>query len=245
MKILPVLDLLDGVVVRGVAGKRDEYRPVESCLAATADPLAVARGFREQLGLNELYVADLDAILSGRLNTSVFRALVADGFEIAVDAGLKNSERATEVLDTGAGSIIAGLETIPGPDLLRSLCNQFGSERVVFSLDLKGGRPLGDLAAWNTSDPLEIGIQAGELGARRIIVLDLEQVGVGQGVQTLELCRCLRDRFPQSQLITGGGVRHFEDLHVLQSAGIDAVLIASALHDGRIGAGDVKKFSAE
>lgn len=245
MKILPVLDLLDGVVVRGVAGKRDEYRPVESCLAATADPLAVARGFREQLGLNQLYVADLDAILCDRLNISVFRALVGDGFEIAVDAGLKDSKRAVEVLGTGADSVIAGLETIPGPELLRSLCEQIGSERVIFSLDLKSGRPLGDLAAWNTSDPLEIGIQAGEVGVRRIIVLDLQQVGVGRGVQTLELCRRLHKCFPQSQLITGGGVRHVEDLHVLQSAGVDAVLIASALHDGGIGRDDVKQVSVE
>jgi len=92
---------------------------------------------------------------------------------------------------------------------------------------------------------LEIGVRAGEAGIKRTIVLDLEQVGVGQGVQTLDLCRRLHDCCPQSQLIAGGGVRQIEDLHVLQSAGVDAVLIASALHDGRIGRDDVRNVLAE
>ena len=63
MKILPVLDLLDGIVVRGVAGKRNAYRPVESQLVDNPDPIFVAEAFRNHFGLTEFYLADLDAIL--------------------------------------------------------------------------------------------------------------------------------------------------------------------------------------
>jgi hypothetical protein len=42
MRILPVLDLMNGVVVRGVGGRRSEYRPVASRLAVSADPADVA-----------------------------------------------------------------------------------------------------------------------------------------------------------------------------------------------------------
>ncbi|MFM8221178.1 MAG: nickel transporter, partial [Planctomycetaceae bacterium] len=43
MQVIPVLDLLGGVVVRGVAGQRDSYRPIVSQLVDGAEPLAVAR----------------------------------------------------------------------------------------------------------------------------------------------------------------------------------------------------------
>lgn len=242
MKIYPVLDLLDGVVVRGVAGRRGEYRPIESRLVATADPLDVARGFRDKLGLDELYVADLDAILHGRANTGVFRALVADGFRILVDRGLTDQRHAQETFDDGATSVIAGLETCPSPELLQSLCERFGSERIIFSLDLKAGRPLGEPGSWDTDDPFSIAMQAVNAGIRRMIVLDLAQVGVGQGVQTLALCEQLRRHRRDLELITGGGVRGVQDLRQLHAEQIDGVLVASALHDGRIGRAEVEEF---
>ena len=244
MKILPVLDLLDGVVVRGVAGQRDTYRPVESRLTTTADALNVARAFRDALGLSELYVADLDAILHQRPNQSVYQALVSDGFKIMVDAGLTNLRQAEEILSTGASSVIAGLETIPGPNLLASLCETFDHQQVTFSLDLQGGMPLGDTSQWETADPFEIGMRAVDAGVRNMIVLDLAQVGVGEGVPTLALCRRLQQECPQLQLITGGGVRDATDLQNLQNSGIDAVLVASALHNGRIGCAEIDALRA-
>ena len=42
--VIPVIDLKDGVVVRGVAGRRDEYRPIESRFASDPRPATVAQG---------------------------------------------------------------------------------------------------------------------------------------------------------------------------------------------------------
>ena len=242
MRIFPVLDLLDGVVVRGVAGKRDEYRPVESCLAASADALPMARAFRDRLGLDELYVADLDAILKDRPNLSLCRALAEDGFQIMVDAGLRDLQRARNFLDAGCKIVIAGLETSLGPEQLRSLCREFGAERMIFSLDMKGGLPLGDLSAWNTSDPFEIGTQAIQSGVQRIIVLDLAAVGVDKGLCTADLCRRFLGQFEGLDVITGGGVRNVDDLKSAELLGVDGVLIASALHDSGIGRPEIESF---
>lgn len=62
MHILPVIDLLDGQVVRAVAGERARYRPVRSRLAGDADPVAVAAALLELAPFAAVYVADLDAI---------------------------------------------------------------------------------------------------------------------------------------------------------------------------------------
>ncbi|MCA9070617.1 MAG: hypothetical protein KDA84_16920, partial [Planctomycetaceae bacterium] len=66
MQIFPVLDLMEGQVVRGVAGQRDQYRPVESVLTSGSDPLQIAHAFQAHLGLSTFYLADLDAIRFGR-----------------------------------------------------------------------------------------------------------------------------------------------------------------------------------
>src|SRR5207253_1947746 len=62
MRILPVLDLQNGVVVRGLAGRRAEYRPVVSRLTTSHQPLDIAQAFRDIFGFEHLYLADLDAI---------------------------------------------------------------------------------------------------------------------------------------------------------------------------------------
>src|SRR4029453_4474178 len=44
VEIIPVVDLKGGAVVRARMGRRAEYRPIETPLAATSDPVNVARG---------------------------------------------------------------------------------------------------------------------------------------------------------------------------------------------------------
>lgn len=243
MQILPVLDLLESVVVRAVGGVRGNYRPVVSQLVGETSALAVARAFRSQLGLDRLYLADLDAILHRHPNLDSYRLLRDDGFELMVDAGVRSIDDARAVIVAGASAAIIGLETIPGPELLAELFRELGPDQIVFSLDLRAGVPLGSLAPWGTEDPFEIAARSIDLGVRRMIVLDLLAVGSGNGVSTHALCRRIRTSFPELELITGGGVQQISDLQRLAEAGIDGVLVASALHDGRITRHDLERLS--
>jgi phosphoribosylformimino-5-aminoimidazole carboxamide ribotide isomerase len=242
MRVIPVLDLMHGQVVRGVAGRREEYRPIVSRLAASADPLNVARAFRDCLDLDELYVADLDAIAGAQPGYDLYHELADQGFQLLVDAGVRELSAAANLAGAGVAAVVVGLETLPRPETLSSVLSELGAGRVVFSLDLQGGKPLGDLAAWNTIDAATIAREAIALGVRRLIVLDLAGVGVGKGVGTGELCRTIRSAAPGVELITGGGVRDVADLELLAGGGVDAVLVASALHDGRIGRADIDRI---
>ena len=62
MEIIPVVDLMGGVVVRARMGQRDLYQPITTPLAATSDPVDVVRGLLAVYPFTTLYVADLDAI---------------------------------------------------------------------------------------------------------------------------------------------------------------------------------------
>ena len=67
MRVIPVMDLQGGQVVRGVAGQRDQYREVKSDLADPPRPAAIARALVDVFRFDEVYVADLDAIAVGQV----------------------------------------------------------------------------------------------------------------------------------------------------------------------------------
>lgn len=245
MRVIPVLDLLRGEVVRGVAGRRTEYRPIVSQLGCDAQPMQVAQALRTAFGFEEMYVADIDAIEGREPHWDVYRALLAERWRVWLDVGLNAWRRAQQLADlhvaghTIAG-VIVGLESLPHFELLRELLKLIGPERLVFSLDLKQGQPLTSQPAWQSLAPLDIARQVLDLGVRRWIVLDLAGVGVSGGINTLPLCTELRQLVPTIELITGGGVRGLDDLAAARAAGCNGVLVASALHDGRLSVANLR-----
>ncbi|MEX2114909.1 MAG: HisA/HisF-related TIM barrel protein [Pirellulales bacterium] len=238
MRVIPVIDLMGGVVVRGVAGRREEYRPIESKLAADARPRSIGAALAER-GFVDVYVADLDAIGGREPAWEVYRELMALGLSLSVDAGIAAVDRARQLAGFEAdgrtlGAVVAGLESMSRPKLLEELLSIVGPQRLIFSLDLKNGVPLTEPGAFEGLSPLQIATLALRLGVRRMIVLDLASVGVGQGVPTSPLCRLLRCLDSNLEIIAGGGVRGPNDLRALEACGCNAALVASALHDGRI-----------
>ena len=243
LQILPVLDVMDGRVVRGVAGRREEYRPVKSVLTESCDALEVADAIRSRFGISAIYLADLDAILRRTPNLEIIRSLTDGGFQLLVDAGLRTCEDATAIAAAGARQLVAGLETLSGPGELSRLIERYGPSRIVFSLDLRDGRPMGDVAGWTEADPLGIARQAAEAGCTQFIVLDVARVGTEAGVPTLPLCSEMRAQWPRLTIITGGGIRGIEDLRRLDPAVVNGVLIASAIHNGSVTRADLASLT--
>ena len=266
MRIVPVLDVMADQVVRGIAGERHRYRPWRSPLASSSDPLPVARAFRDRFDLSEIYVADLDAILGGSPNLPLLHALKEDGFRLWVDAGIRTAVDAEPLRQGDVARIVAGLETLAGPEHLAAIV----SDDVVFSLDLKAGEPLagtdwlersaglipaeqrqairsylsGGDKPRRSSTAIDIARLAVGVGVTKMIVLDLSRVGVDSGPGTDELIANLRCEFPRLEVTAGGGVRGRRDLDHLAQLGADAVLVASALHEGRLTRTDVAELAS-
>jgi phosphoribosylformimino-5-aminoimidazole carboxamide ribotide isomerase len=247
MQVIPVLDLQGGQVVRGVAGRRHEYRPVESVLCDDARPQSVAGAFVERLGLSTAYVADLDAIGGAPPDVATYRTLWACGLALWIDAGAGDVARAEALVDFAARHapetrIIAGLESLADGAALAEVLQAVGSERLIFSLDLKAGRPWTAAPFWQGLSSEEIATFALSLGVRRLIVLDVSHVGMGGGAATHAWLAPLQAKFPAAEFIGGGGVRDVVDLQALAAAGFHGALVATALHAGRIGNDDLRQF---
>ena len=246
MRIVPVLDLLNGKVVRGVAGNRAAYAPIQSQLCTGASPASVAGAFAS-LHFKECYVADLDAIAGSAPDVDNYRAIVAAGLDrLWVDAGIREAFQALALDQWGSGQqrlhrIIIGSESLDSPHHLTELVNHLGPERLVFSLDLQAGRPLLFADEWRSAPAIQIVKNVLRLGVRRLIVLDLASVGVSAGISTEGLCREIRQADADVELIAGGGVRGIDDLRRLEDCGCDAALVASAIHDGKISADQLRE----
>jgi phosphoribosylformimino-5-aminoimidazole carboxamide ribotide isomerase len=233
-RLIPVIDLKGGVVVRGIGGERGRYQPVISRLAENPATLSIANAIRHAFGLTELYLADLDALAGSAPNLHCVMELCTAGFSVLVDSGTRDRAAAERLLQAGASRIVAPLETLAGPHELEALVTGIGPDRIVFSLDLKGGRPLSQ-GGWGEQQlPLNIARDALRVGVQSMIILDLAGVGRGAGLTTLELVQALRRESPALELLTGGGIRGWNDVQAAGEAGVDGVLVASALHDGTL-----------
>lgn len=243
-RIIPVLDLLKGVTVQAVAGRRDQYRPVRSCLTDSMDPSVVLRRLNDVCRSGTAYIADLDAITGAEPNRCTLAELSRLDLRLMVDSGVRSPADVEELLDLGVAQVIVGLESLPGPDTARALVADFSSDVLVLSLDLKSGVPLTDHPPWSVQTPREMLDELADIGFRQWILLDLAAVGTAQGVPTLDLCRWWRERRPDDDIITGGGLRSASDLPPLQAAGASGFLLASALHRGSITRSDVEDWHA-
>jgi phosphoribosylformimino-5-aminoimidazole carboxamide ribotide isomerase len=240
MRVVPVLDLKGGVAVHAVRGQRDAYAPVRSALAASADPVGLARAFRTALRVDACYVADLDAITGRGDHGPTIRAIAGLGLTVWLDAGVGTAADAERAIRHGAGRVIIGTETLADVEALPAIVAVAvrADADPLLSLDLKDGRLLAQSPAIASLDPVELASLAWNAGVHGFIVLDLARVGAGSGVATGPAGR-LRRALPAAEIAVGGGVRNASDLRELAHAGFDAALVATALHSGVLTAGDL------
>ena len=233
MRVIPVIDLKGGAAVHAVRGERERYRPLHSQIVAGSDPVRVARAVREAFGLEELYVADLDAITGGHLHRDLIAALAAEA-RVMVDAGATEVAAVRLLLELGAAGVVIGTESLTDQAALERLRAELPDAPLVLSLDMRAGQvmsPDPELARLGAPEALA---RLERSGVRDTIVLDLARVGSGAGPD-VALVSGLHARLPALELLAGGGVRDIADLHALAAAGAAGALVATALHSGAIG----------
>jgi HisA/HisF family protein len=232
MDIIPVIDLKDGHVVLARGGARHLYAPIETPLAPTSRPHDVIAGFLSLYPFRKIYIADLDAITGAGGHASIVAALESyfPDLEFWVDTGLATESRATAWLAQNRGALIIGSENLGD---LHTAPRLAAEPRRILSLDFRGDDFLGPPAL--ATNP--------EFWPRRVIVMTLAKVGAGSGPDFARLDQ-IHTHAPTRDLYAAGGVRDAEDLRRLEAAGIAGVLVASALHNGKITATDLRDANA-
>ena len=228
MQAIPVIDLMGGEVVRARMGDRASYRPLESPLSPTSDPIAVVRGLLAVYPFRTLYVADLDAIQRNGDNFPALRRVRAEfpALKMWVDNGAADAAAIEALIGADLGLPIIGSESQRDSKLI---AQQQGSRRIVLSLDFRGDAFQG---------PQEI-LAEPALWPRRVIVMTLARVGSGAGPDLKRLA-AIRSIAGGREIYAAGGVRDAADLSALKAAGAAGALVASALHEQRVVGADLE-----
>lgn len=212
MDLYLATDLKSGLIVHGMSGMRDQYHPVRSLHADTADPI----GFISQIRPKNLYVADLDRISHTGDHDRLIPELAAQTDLLLLDRGCRGPD---DLLD------LSGVKNIIGTETAGDLLDQFSGG--VLSVDMKGERVI----PWN-ADPVDFLLSCQEYSFEMVILLDIGGVGTRRGLDPHRL-QSLRDAY-SGPLLWGGGVSHEDDLAMLAGAGYDGAIIATAVHTGVI-----------
>jgi cyclase len=237
IRVIPCLDVADGRVVKGVR--------VEN-LRDSGDPVELAASYYRQ-GADEITFLDVAATNENR---GTMLSLVTQCAEqvfipLTVGGGVRSVEDVSKLLKSGADKVSVGSAGISRPELLREIADEFGSQVLVISLDLKransnsgfgvtsnGGRQLTNL------DAMEWVREVQDLGAGELLINSIDADGTRDGfdVELIEQVRAISS----VPIIASGGagkIEHFVDAAL---AGADALLAASVFHEGTMSIAEVK-----
>jgi len=212
MELILAMDLKKNLVVHGKSGHRESYKPLDWGCSPTAEPI----GFVKAIAPRNIYIADLDRIEGTGAHDRIIADCARQVSTCYVDRGCRSPH---DLLSGYHIRNIIGTET-GGEDLLH-YCGGF------LSLDIKNGCVIPSGAK-----PLDVLRQANGWKFEGCILLNIGAVGTESGLNkgTLDTMRAAYHR----KLFWGGGVASVADLEALRDAGFDGVIIATALHHGKI-----------
>lgn len=232
MEIVPVIDLKNSEVVRARKGDRANYRPIETPLSRTCRPDDVVAGLLSLFPFSKLYIADLDAITGAGDNSEMVHSIqqAHPGLELWVDRGFSDAASIRRFLSLSGVHAVVGSESQRDTSAAGELRDE---DRVLLSVDFLRGGYVGPPALF----------QSAEFWPGRVIGMTLDRVGASEGPD-LEILKTIVGRAGSRRIYAAGGVRSTDDLAALQQVGVHGALVASALHDGRLGRHDIARLQA-
>ncbi len=227
MRIIPVIDIQNGIAVHARRGDRASYAPLRSRFADRPDPRAIVSGLRHELDPGVVYVADLNAITRSGDNSGVIHDIAGDfpTLRLIVDRGLAAAAEVDTLLAGENIDIVIASESLPDLLAYEAIRARVPRQRVLLSLDRNGERRFGPAALFERV----------QLWPSRVIHMNLARVGAEGGPDLDGLAALLRVA-GDHEIYAAGGVRHADDLQALRQSGVAGVLVGTALHDGTLDA---------
>ena len=225
MKIIPVIDLKNGVVVHAKQGQRDQYQPINTKLCRSPDIFNVIDAFLGLYDFDTFYIADLNAITRQGNNDALINDVLVyyPQFTFWCDQGYRQYDLRLNY--PGNTLPVLGSESYSDGNLLemKAFNNNF-----ILSLDYSAANALGAKRIFSNQD----------FWPENIIIMTLDRVGsyAGPDIEKLnDFCR----QYPAKNFIAAGGIRNKQDLIALHAIGIRQALLASSLHCGKINGADI------
>jgi phosphoribosylformimino-5-aminoimidazole carboxamide ribotide isomerase len=221
--LIPSIDLMGGKIVQLVQGQKKalEFDDFEEWIGRFANyPL--------------VQLIDLDAAIGAGNNRALLERFTAR-LPCQVGGGIRSLDDAAEILSRGARRIILGSVLVHknkiNVEAAEQFARQFGSARLTFAVDSKGGKVA--IKGWRevtSISPAEM-MQALESQCGAFLYTHVDAEGLMNGIP-LEVVRALR-AITSRRLIVAGGITSQNEVNQLDELEIDAV-VGMAIYSGRM-----------
>jgi phosphoribosylformimino-5-aminoimidazole carboxamide ribotide isomerase len=231
-ELLPAVDLVGGRVVRLQQG--DFAR--ETIYAD--DPAGVARAFAA-VGAQWLHVVDLDGARAGEPRqldvVAAIAAATARNLTVEAAGGLRHDDAVARAFGAGAGRVALGTAALRDPSFAARLVDRHGVDRIVASIDVRGGLALGE--GWRPGAAglrAEDAVQAlADAGIVTFEVTAIDRDGL-LGGPDLHFLGSLVRTFPAARIIASGGIASVDDIIASRDIGCAGAIVGRALYEGRV-----------
>jgi cyclase len=237
-RIIPCLDVKDGVTVKGI--KFVDLQDV-------GDPPEMAAAYEKQ-GADEIVFLDISASSEGRktLMNVVERTAERLFVPLTVGGGIRNKGDMRTALNAGADKVSVNTIAVQKPEVISDGAGDFGRQCVVVAIDAKregrswkvythGGRNRTDI------DAIDWAKQAEELGAGEILLTSMDADGTKDGYD-IPLTAKVADAVKIPVIASGGCGNEQHIYEVLTKTGAEAALAASIFHYGKLTVQQVKDY---
>ena len=238
-KIIPCLDMKDGMVVKGM-----NFVGIKE----VGDPIGLAKKYCED-GADELTVLDITATVDGRKTKLDIIRKVREAINIPliVGGGIKTLTDIEDVLNAGASKVGINTAAIKDESIIKETSQKFGSEKIIIAIDTKRTNS-GKYTVYINGGREDTGIDLVEwvkkcesLGAGELLPTSIDTDGMTGGYD-IELYNLICDAV-KIPVIASGGCGKLEDFaEVFNKTNVSAALAASVFHFGTLSVKQVKDF---
>ena len=224
-EVIPAVDVADGEVVQLVQGERGTEKRY-------GDPVEAANRWIDA-GAETLHLIDLDGAFEGeRKNGDAIDAVVdAASVPVQLGGGIRTADDAVSLLDRGVDRVILGTAAVERPEIVAEISDEV-PHSVIVSLDAKDGEVV--VEGWTEGaglSPTEAAARYEDLGATAILFTNVDVEGRLEGI-AVDPVRALVES-TEIPIVASGGVSTLDDVRTLNDAGAAAVVVGTALYEGR------------
>ncbi|OKY79171.1 MAG: Phosphoribosylformimino-5-aminoimidazole carboxamide ribonucleotide HisA [Candidatus Methanohalarchaeum thermophilum] len=234
-EITPAIDIKEGKcvqLVEGRPGTGSEY----------GDPVEMASEWVER-GANRLHIIDLDGAIKGdQSNLNLIKKIINSVDKpIQVGGGIRNPQKVRELGELDVDRLIIGSAAFNNPDFIEEAKKELKETKtsLFICLDSRDNEVM--IEGWKESAGVSVTRAVDFFQEKEVdgfLLTDIAKEGKLEGID-IEWIRSVSKKVDK-KLIVSGGISSLSDLISLRDAGIEEVVVGTALYEGKINLKEAK-----
>lgn len=227
-EIIPAIDLKNNKCVQLIGGDPNR-KAFES-----DDPIQIAQGWIKK-GAKRLHVIDLDGAISNkRINEDIVLKIAhISTVPIQYGGGVRTLSDAKYFFSNNIDKLIVGTAAIDSKELIKELIDLYSSKKLIIAADTKLGYVM--IEGWQKKSDkkaIEFINEFEEIGVSQFLFTNIDKEGQMKGIDEGVISEIVDHT--DSYIAIAGGISSIEDVKLIAQKGANAVVIGSALYNGKI-----------